>query len=168
MVPSACARFLGPYPFSSGEECYLNPDFDVTCYNQSSPTQTLLFGGNTSTVVLSNMSTSNGEVEIMFNLARDSYNSFGRVSRNRQYLSSGNFQISAKNKFVVIGYDTYVHLRITNGNDSHSTECISTCDRKSPFTNGSCTGVGCCEVAVPEGLKAFDKSRRIVGSFNNH
>uniref|UniRef100_A0A251U5I6 Putative EGF-like domain-containing protein n=1 Tax=Helianthus annuus TaxID=4232 RepID=A0A251U5I6_HELAN len=33
------------------------------------------------------------------------------------------------------------------------------------LTNGSCSGVGCCEVAVPEGLKAYNMSLR---SFNNH
>ncbi|KAJ0662725.1 hypothetical protein HanOQP8_Chr13g0471911 [Helianthus annuus] len=104
----------------------------------------------------------------MVNVAHDCYNSSGRASRNQLSLSSGNFQISAKNKFVVIGCDTYAYLSTTSGNDSHSTGCIATCNRNSPITNGSCSGVGCCEVAVPEGLKAYDKSRRILGSFNNH
>ncbi|KAM0047265.1 hypothetical protein Hdeb2414_s0009g00326391 [Helianthus debilis subsp. tardiflorus] len=40
--------------------------------------------------------------------------------------------------------------------------------RNSPFTNGSCSGVGCCDVAVPEGMKSYDRSSTILGSFNNH
>ncbi|KAF5795421.1 putative protein kinase RLK-Pelle-WAK family [Helianthus annuus] len=162
---SSCGNVNITFPFGSGEGCYYSSDFLVTC-DRSSREPVPYFGPITTNFVISNMSTSKSEVEIMAFVAYDCYNESGQVTRNAPSLWLSDFQISSKNKFVAIGCDTYARFRGRRGNDFDiGTGCISTCGRNSLLTNGSCSGVGCCEVAVPEGLKAYNMSLR---SFNNH
>ncbi|KAL8218508.1 hypothetical protein R6Q57_021881 [Mikania cordata] len=106
------------------------------------------------------------EVEIEMFVGRDCYNVSSRTERIQPRLRLRNFRISAKNKFVAIGCDMYAEFRGTRGNDTDiRTGCTTTCGRNSLITSGSCSGVGCCEVAVPEGLKS---SNMTLQSFNNH
>ncbi|KAI3817054.1 hypothetical protein L1987_10841 [Smallanthus sonchifolius] len=160
---SSCGNVTITYPFGSGEGCYYTSDFLITC-NRSSGEPIPFF--RRSNIVVSNMSTSKSEVEIMTFVGGDCYNSSGsRVRRNQPTLTLRGVRISAKNKFVAIGCDTYAYFRGIRGKELDGTGCISRCGRNSLITNGSCSGVGCCEVAVPEGLRTSNMTLR---SFNNH
>ncbi|KAK9063847.1 hypothetical protein SSX86_017719 [Deinandra increscens subsp. villosa] len=164
---SSCGNVTISFPFGSGEECCYNPDFLVTC-DRSSGEEIPFFGQRTSNLVISDMSPSKSEVEIMMFVGRDCYNSSGLVRRTGPTLRSGDLRISAKNKFVAIGCDTSAYFTGRRGSDPNGldgTGCISKCGTNSILTNGSCSGVGCCEVAVPEGLRSFNMTLR---SFNNH
>ncbi|KAD2804486.1 hypothetical protein E3N88_37863 [Mikania micrantha] len=147
---TSCGNVNITFPFGSGEGCYHSPDFLVTC-NRSSGEPIPHF--RQSNIVISNMSTDKSEMEIMAFVGRDCYNVSGEAGYKGSSLTLRDFRISAKNKFVAIGCDTHAYFSGRRGNDSDiGSGCISTCGRNSLITNGSCSGVGCCEVAVPEGL----------------
>ncbi|XP_023769311.1 wall-associated receptor kinase 2 [Lactuca sativa] len=170
---SHCERSCGDvsimFPFGSGEGCYYNSDFLVTCNQSSSGEQTLFLGLPKNDVVITNMSTDTSEMEIMMFVASDCYNISGPTYRRRASLklavTDRDFQISTKNKFIAIGCDTHAYFNGTRGNVSVGTGCISRCGSNKLVTNGSCSGVGCCEVAVPEGMNSF---RMSLSSYNNH
>ncbi|KAK9063846.1 hypothetical protein SSX86_017718 [Deinandra increscens subsp. villosa] len=164
---SSCGNVTISYPFGSGEGCYYSSDFLVTCNRSSEEPIPFLGTGN---IVISNMSISESEVEIMMLVGHDCDYSSGGWKRYEPYLWLRYLRISAKNKFVAIGCDTSAYFRGRRGNDDSNdpldgTGCISRCGRNSLLSNGSCSGVGCCEVAVPEGLKNFSMTLR---SYNNH
>ncbi|KAI3778659.1 hypothetical protein L2E82_08041 [Cichorium intybus] len=74
-------------------------------------------------------------------------------------------RVSTNNTFVAIGCDTSAFIRGTRGKVNDVTGCFSRCLKDSLITSSSCSGVGCCEAAVPGGMSAFNIS---VTSYNNH
>ncbi|KAK1416329.1 hypothetical protein QVD17_32118 [Tagetes erecta] len=164
---TSCGNVSITYPFGSREGCYYSYDFLVTC-DRSSGEPVPFFGPNTSDIVISSMSTSKSEVEIMMFVAQDCYNTSGPADNTEKSLWLRDFRISTKNKYVGIGCDTLASFsRWEDESDGNgSTGCISRCGRNSHVTNGSCSGsVGCCQVAVPEGFQSVNMTLR---SFNNH
>lgn len=68
------------------------------------------------------------------------------------------------NKFTVIGCDA---MAVINFPPNHRTGCVSFCPTlESVMDDGSCSGVGCCQVSIPEGLKRlqpqFSSIRNLV------
>lgn len=68
------------------------------------------------------------------------------------------------NKFTVIGCDT---LALIQGSEGlvYTSGCVSFCDRENILTNGSCSGIGCCQTSIPKGLKRFQTG---IANLNNH
>ncbi|KAI3696152.1 hypothetical protein L1987_79162 [Smallanthus sonchifolius] len=167
---SQCERSCGnvtiPFPFGSGEECYHSREFHVSC-NRSRDGYTPFYGD----VAVKDISPSTGEIEIMLSVAHECYTSSGsrRNTKNNyantSYLKLGAFNVSTKNRFVAIGCDTLAYIEGTRRNESAGTGCVSTCDSNTEITDGSCSGIGCCKVEIPEGMSSFGL---IVGSINNH
>ncbi|XP_076882615.1 wall-associated receptor kinase 2-like [Bidens hawaiensis] len=161
----SCGNVSITYPFGSREGCYYSPDFLITCDQSSAGEPIPFFKDNSSNVVITNMNTSKGEMEIQMFVASDCYNSSGRAKRLTASLSLMDFRISTKNRFIAIGWDTQAFIAGALGNDIITTGCTSICDDTTHITNGSCSGVGCCEIAVPKGMSTFAMS---IGSSNNH
>ncbi|KAL4575573.1 hypothetical protein LXL04_022421 [Taraxacum kok-saghyz] len=164
-----CGNVTVEYPFGY-MGCNYTSSFLVTCNQSTSGEPTLFFGQPTSNLVISNMTTDKGELEIMMFVASACYNSSGlSTGRTHATFRLGNvgrdIWVSNKNKFVAIGYDTDAYFRGIRGERIDVIGCDSGCGKKSLFTNGSCDGVGCCEVAVPDGISAFNIT---VRSRNNH
>lgn len=161
----SCGNVSIPYPFGSGEGCYYNRDFDVTC-DRSSDEPVLLFGPSSNNAVIKSISIKKAEMEIMMHVANDCYNKVGhRVYGNTASLTLSKFQISAKNRFVAIGCDTRAHLEGTIGNETVSSGCSSKCRSNKYITNKSCSGVGCCEIIIPKGLSSL---KIAVSSYKKH
>ncbi|PWA76323.1 serine/threonine-protein kinase, active site protein [Artemisia annua] len=160
----SCGNVTIVYPFGSGEGCYYSPDFLVTC-NRSLDEPTPFYGDSSGNIVITNMSTSTSEMEIMMFVAHDCYNNVGNNTSNYPSLTLRSFRISTKNRFVAIGCDTDAYIDGTRGNVSDSTGCRTTCGTSSHITNGSCSGIGCCEIAIPEGMSSF---KLFALSFDNH
>ncbi|KAI3779087.1 hypothetical protein L2E82_08569 [Cichorium intybus] len=162
-----CGNVTIEYPFGY-QGCYYNRDFLVTC-NQTSGTPIPFLGKTTTNIVISNISTERGELEIMMFVASDCYNSSGPTRRGRPSLRLGKLErgirVSTNNTFVAIGCDTRATISGTRGKVNDVTGCFSRCLKDSLITNGSCSGVGCCEVAVPGGMSFINIS---VTSYNNH
>jgi hypothetical protein len=72
---------------------------------------------------------------------------------------------NSKNKFTVLGCDTHAYLSGNQNGEWYSIGCSSQCPSLKNVVNGSCSGVGCCEVGFPDGLQNITVE---VNSFNNH
>ncbi|GMN36216.1 hypothetical protein TIFTF001_005835 [Ficus carica] len=166
---SNCSRRCGdveiPYPFGMSENCYLNSNFCIKC-NES--TGTPVFGDNINVV---NISVENHEMTIMWYVARDCYNEAGQsVSWNKPWLTIPTLEFSSsRNKFFVVGCDSYAYLIALDAATSgthFSMGCMSICENVDDVpADGSCSGIGCCQVDIPKGLKNVDISPR---SFESH
>ncbi|KAG7980686.1 hypothetical protein I3843_05G195100 [Carya illinoinensis] len=163
--PDRCGDVKIPYPFGTTADCYLNEEFFINCTNlSSSPAQPLLIGN----IVVTNISI-DGHLDILNFISFDCFKNSSGVPgyNNNPYLRVINFTISnTKNKFVAIGCDTYAFLNAYQNNEFFSIGCTSTCQSLKNVANGSsCSGIGCCQVDIPKGLKNFTLDAR---SYKNH
>ncbi|XP_059632386.1 wall-associated receptor kinase 2-like [Cornus florida] len=159
--PHSCGNLPIPYPFGTREGCYLNSNFHITCNELSK----LMFLGNSILGVL-DISIQRHELRISSWVAADCYDDLGRsIRRNNPFVWVSTFSIShTKNKFMVIGCDSYAYVRGSLG-VKYSTGCMSLCDTIDDVANNSCSGIGCCQTSIPEGVRDFNLSAR---SFKNH
>ncbi|XP_041011449.1 wall-associated receptor kinase 2-like [Juglans microcarpa x Juglans regia] len=169
--PDRCGDVEIPYPFGTTKDCYLNKGFLITCTEPSSSPAQPLFGN----VVVTNISI-DGQLDILNFISFQCFkNSSGVLDDdNEPSLRVLNFTISnTKNKFVAVGCDTYAFLHAFQNNEPFSIGCTSTCQSLRNVVDGSsCSGIGCCQVDIPKGLKNFTLDARsydehvTVGSFN--
>ncbi|KAK9096282.1 hypothetical protein Sjap_021779 [Stephania japonica] len=93
----------------------------------------------------------------------------GTVTNDRIYLSlnlADGFKVSnTSNKFIAIGCDTIATLTDKSGKSTVRTGCISYCTDVERVIDGSCTGIGCCEIAIPNGIDSIDIG---FASYSNH
>ncbi|XVE60239.1 hypothetical protein DITRI_Ditri05aG0112500 [Diplodiscus trichospermus] len=157
-----CGNVTIPYPFGTTEDCYFNDDFFINC-TLSDPPQPFLRRSN---IGIMNI-TVEGKLWIMQYIARDCYNKSGApVDNNDPYLRLSRFSISdADNKFVAVGCDTEATIQGIQGEKGYTTGCISKCDSIDYVTNYTCSGIGCCQTSIAQGVRYFDI---FVSSYNNH
>ncbi|XP_059454879.1 wall-associated receptor kinase 2-like [Corylus avellana] len=162
MAKPGCASKCGdveiPFPFGLSGGCYLDEDFNISCHSGKP-----LIGN----IPVSSISIENHEMHVLKLVARDCYKRDGqRVRWNGNTLSLSQYTISnTKNKFTVIGCDTYAYLSGVKNGANYSIGCSSQCSSLNNEDNGSCSGNGCCEVGFPDGLKGISVN---VRSFQNH
>ncbi|KAL4598213.1 hypothetical protein ACB092_11G044500 [Castanea dentata] len=159
--PKMCGYMEIPYPFGLTEDCSLDRNFFVNCTNSSEPFIP-------THIIVKNISL-HGQIDTLMYVARDCYEQGVKDVNSSIYslLSSPlNFTVSStQNKFVVVGCDTVAYLVGYQQNERYATGCASVCESTGFLVSGSCTGVGCCEVDIPKGLKNVTLESR---SFQNH
>ncbi|XP_030964651.1 putative wall-associated receptor kinase-like 16 [Quercus lobata] len=154
-----CGDMKIPYPFGLREGCYLDHNFFVNCTNSSEPFIP-------EDIIVKNISL-HGQIDTLMYIAHDCYKKGAMVASNNPWLNSPlNFTVSStQNKFVVVGCDTHAYLLGYQQNERYATGCASVCESTRFMVNGSCTGVGCCEVDIPIGFKNVTMESH---SFQNH
>ncbi|XP_062090053.1 putative wall-associated receptor kinase-like 16 [Humulus lupulus] len=163
-----CGSVNIPYPFGTGPGCYHDESFLVTCNATTNSSPKLFFP--TSNVSILDISISKGELRVEGPIARNCYDRFGNQTSNnseitRTMTTNSNFPLSAtRNKLAVVGCDS---LAIIGGSEgrNYSAGCISMCNQINDVVNGSCSGVGCCQMSIPEDVIDFVVS---LGSLNDH
>ena len=97
----------------------------------------------------------------------DCYDEYGTpLSNNNPWLWVPGFTVSVtKNQFMAVGCDTYAYLNgILNG-QPFSVGCLSVCNNTRSIVNGTCSGIGCCQIDFPRDLTGVNFK---AYSFKNH
>ena len=162
--PDSCGDLVVPYPFGTTENCSLGTRFLIKC-SKSDPIPTPFLGNGN--LMVTNISL-DGEVEILNFVAKDCYKYGQQRNPNKPKLwLSPPYSISnTKNKFFAVGCDTYATIDGYRDNNRYTTGCISSCQQGDMQSlSESCSGVGCCEISIPKGLKNITLN---LSSFYNH
>ncbi|MFQ6646574.1 hypothetical protein Gotur_019678 [Gossypium turneri] len=127
---SHCGNISIPYPFGTRNGCNISNDFLIHCDTSFNPPKAFL--SDTGFEVL-NISLDDGSLRI-------------------------------RNKFTAIGCDTIAYIDGFSAADSShrvfkkknfSTGCLTFCGNVGDVINGSCSGIGCCQTAIPRGMQAY-------------
>ncbi|KAF2296651.1 hypothetical protein GH714_000871 [Hevea brasiliensis] len=174
--PQRCGNVSIPYPFGI-KGCCRNEDFLITCKKiVSNSPQPQPFLGNTG-IEVTNINITLGELKINNNVSKYCYNidysSTGDYQTTTSTLTLSNFTVSrSRNKFTVVGCDSYAYLQGFRRKEHYSAGCMSTCDSLHSVYDKSCAGSGCCQIQIPDGLYSanvtayrFNK-RENVSNFN--
>ncbi|KAJ6685318.1 WALL-ASSOCIATED RECEPTOR KINASE 2-LIKE ISOFORM X2 [Salix purpurea] len=159
-----CGDVSIPYPFGTSEGCYFNEHFRITCDTKITPPLPYLWSSKVEVLSIS----LDGHLRILTFVGADCYNKSGaRESRTKSIAILPAFPFSnTRNKFFGIGCDT---IALISGVDLHgqtySTGCLSLCNDTASVTNGSCNGIGCCQIPIPGNLLRYSAT---VTSFKNH
>ncbi|XP_022773314.1 wall-associated receptor kinase 2-like [Durio zibethinus] len=152
---SNCGNISIPYPFGTDSPgCNISDDFYIRCDNTVIPPKAYL---TTSNIEVLNISV-DGYLRILGAVGYACYNSSGRSSDFGMWMTLSKFPIShSRNKFTAIGCDTYAFIRGSLGH-KYSTGCVIFCNDPADVINGSCSGIGCCQTAIPKGVRSYNLS----------
>lgn len=160
---ATCGDIAIPYPFGTREGCYLDGDHLITCNNSFSPPKPFV---RTSNIEVLSISLVDHDLRVLTTVGSDCYDEKGSRQQVTARTTLSRFAFSnTRNKFTAIGCDTFAVIMNGLNGQSISTGCLSMCDSIDSVTNGSCSGIGCCQTSVPKGLMNFNVS---VSSFSNH
>jgi len=157
--PNSCGSVSIPYPFGignsnhTGANCFLMKELNLTCTNST------LYHGQGNIQIL-NISLA-GKIDMLVHISEVYKNeSLGKKYNigNRPRFSVPVFTISSEdNKFVTVGCDTYGYVSSIRKVTEFSTGCSTRCNTleivESMQRSGNCTGIGCCQVDIPPGMK---------------
>ncbi|KAF9687146.1 hypothetical protein SADUNF_Sadunf02G0063500 [Salix dunnii] len=159
-----CGDVSIPYPFGTSKGCYFNEYFHITCDTKITPPIPFLWSSNLKVLSIS----LDGHMRILTYVGADCYSKSGASeSPTGSYAVLPAFPFSnTRNKFFGIGCDTIAFLSgVDIRGQTYSTGCLSLCSDIGSVTNGSCNGIGCCQIPIPENLLNYNAS---VGSVRNH
>ncbi|KAL1178162.1 hypothetical protein V6Z11_A03G078900 [Gossypium hirsutum] len=152
---SNCGNTSIPYPFETGStDCNISKRFFIRCNTSFNPPKAFL---TTSDIEVLHISL-NGYLRIQYSVGYDCYNSSGSAYYFYAGFRLSKFLIShTRNKFTAIGCDTYAYVEGFTGR-TYSTGCVSFCYDVADLVNRSCSGIGCCQTALPKGVTDYELS----------
>ncbi|KAL8159705.1 hypothetical protein V2J09_001242 [Rumex salicifolius] len=158
-----CGNMSIPYPFGTTPNCYLDDTFLITCDTTYDPPKAFLGGSN---INITEIMLLDGQIRIMSYIAHQCFKNGTLIDSESNldpYLTLAKFPLSySKNKFTVVGCDVYASF---TGSQTASTGCSISCSNLSDVVNGTCTGLGCCQMSIP---KMALGTNIYLNSFYNH
>jgi hypothetical protein len=156
-----CGIVSVPYPFGTREGCYLDPSFLITCNHSFEPPKPFL---RESTIHVLNISLLDGELRVSNKVAYDCYNESGfpvdplQKRFHCRSLPSHTQGISSLPSVATL-------LRLLEVQRITRPAVCTLCDNITSVDSGSCSGIGCCQTSIPEGITRFSVT---VSSYKNH
>ncbi|GMI93259.1 wall associated kinase 3 [Hibiscus trionum] len=158
---SSCGNVTIEYPFGIGEGCFLH-GFEITCNNSDSPPKPFLHLGADQHEVV-HISVADNQVRIRSPvISTKGFDSNGSpvTSVATINLTGTPFVFNnTANKFTVTGCNSLAIIALGDGNISTATAtgCLSVCNHNlEADTDGSCSGSGCCQTSISEGVKTIE------------
>ncbi|CAL9069737.1 unnamed protein product [Musa banksii] len=144
-----CGNIDVPYPFGIEPGCHLD-GLDLIC----NVTESKLYLGNIQVI---GMDVPDGEITVYQPMSWDCNKSYDNANASITMNFTGSpYTVSGtRNKFTAIGCNT-IALFVGATNKSYSTGCVSVCNDNTTFSNGSCSGNGCCQTPILPGLQYFN------------
>ncbi|KAM3345695.1 hypothetical protein ACQJBY_020281 [Aegilops geniculata] len=163
---SSCQRECGgvdiPYPFGivdDGSDCAM-PGFHLTCSETGINGGRRPFAGNLEVV---RVSLQQGQARMKMSISTYCYNNATQgmdpVTWGLDFTGTP-YRFADTNKFTVIGCQTLAYILGEHAGD-YTSGCVAMCQRggdgdvRSALSNGSCSGIGCCQTAIPRGLQYY-------------
>ncbi|KAF8654962.1 hypothetical protein HU200_061394 [Digitaria exilis] len=154
-----CNRSCGgidlPFPFGAGPAHCMLPGFGIECRDMGNGIHKPFLYRN---VELLNISLSDGQFRVLVYISSYCYDAQGRNKEWRWNITGSPFSFSdTANKFTVVGCRTLAYI-VYNRDDAtkYMTGCVAMCDNNlKAVVNGSCSGMGCCQTAIPSGLQFY-------------
>ncbi|KAG2663973.1 hypothetical protein I3760_16G057700 [Carya illinoinensis] len=167
----SCNRTCGsvniPYPFGTGEGCYLNTSFLIICNHSFQPPKLFLGVDNIDVLDIS----LDGELRVSNFVVRfceywPVYDTQTSLRRMSALLNLSSFRVShTKNSIFAVGCNFFAYIRSDSQGQVRSKSlwagCLSFCDSDTNnLVNGSCSGLGCCQSAIPKGATNYNLTVR--------
>ncbi|KAK7393015.1 hypothetical protein VNO78_21465 [Psophocarpus tetragonolobus] len=137
--------------------CSFNPSFLITCNHTFSPPVLYFESDDEDKNIVPVESISlYGELTISLPVVTNCLfqEIYDKVVSVFRWYNLRAFQLSStQNKFTVVGGNTVGIVQSENNLNLYSA-CVSLYDNKS-MSNDSCSGIGCCQIAIPRGLSYF-------------
>ncbi|KAL0293327.1 UNVERIFIED_CONTAM: Wall-associated receptor kinase [Sesamum angustifolium] len=161
-----CGNVSIPFPFGTTPDCYRNYSFFVTCNQTIHPGPKLFL--QHSNIEITDISL-DGQLTVLPYIARECYapNNTGLSQIPSITLPSQITVNNTANKFTIVGCDAYafVYGWRLDGTE-YETGCMASCKSEKDVVDGSCNGVGCCQLAdIPKDTLSVDIQ---LSSFTNY
>ncbi|KAK4391245.1 Wall-associated receptor kinase [Sesamum angolense] len=163
-----CGNVSIPFPFGTTPDCYRNYSFFVTCNQTIHPGPKLFL--QDSNIEITDISL-DGQLTVLPYIARECYapngTSFGDYPRITLPENSQITVNNTANKFTIVGCDAYAFVSgwRLDGTE-YETGCMASCKSEKDVVDGSCNGVGCCQLAdTPKDTWSVDIA---LSSFTNY
>ncbi|XP_028113999.1 wall-associated receptor kinase 2-like [Camellia sinensis] len=167
--PKKCGNITIPYPFGIGNpRCSMNKSFLLKCnHSKSSNSSSKLLLGDLQVL---NISVEEGTVTVSTYVPYYCYDMdwIGLDYWLYQVNLTGTpFTFSAtENRFIAIGCDTVAYMADSDGT-RFGYGCTSVCYHPVNLTReGPCSGIGCCQTQIPNGVKTLDMSIQSVYNYS--
>ncbi|KAJ8444441.1 hypothetical protein Cgig2_005963 [Carnegiea gigantea] len=151
-----CGSVAIPYPFGIGKNCALDDNFVIICNDVDPDRPKPVLGGHGSLDIID--ISLNGTLRKYTYVASDCYTRGGKSDHSNPASSGLHkfFYSATRNKFTAVGCDTDARLTGSARHQRYSSGCMSICYNKSSVTDGSCSGIGCCQSSIPKQLSRFN------------
>ncbi|KAK4413354.1 Wall-associated receptor kinase [Sesamum alatum] len=148
-----CGNISIPFPFGTTQDCYGNYDFFLSCNQTSHPPQLFLQDTN---IEITNISL-DGQLTVLPYFARACYAPNGTRGGQDAMIKFPGSQFTVNNtanKLTIVGCDAYAYISGQRLNrPDYATGCMALCKREDDLVEGSCNGVGCCQLAdIPKDI----------------
>ncbi|KAM3317947.1 hypothetical protein ACQJBY_035588 [Aegilops geniculata] len=165
-----CGRVDIPYPFGIVDSpddghCAMHDGFALTCNKTGiNGRRRRPFAGDVEVV---HISLQQGQARMRVRTSSYCYNTTSRGMDEQSWsltFKGTPYKFADTNKFTVIGCETLAYIVGEHGDDAddkYMSGCVAMCRRggngdiRSALRNGSCSGIGCCQTAIPKGLQYY-------------
>jgi Wall-associated receptor kinase galacturonan-binding len=149
-----CGAVSIPYPFGFSPGCHL-PGFNISCSFVNGTYRPFLFENE-----LINIDLSSARARINNQISSICHSPTGKITSY-----AGNVSLiytpyrfsNTKNKILLIGCETFAFVDIWLDSTWRFTGgCVSECADIDGIVNGTCSGIGCCQTAIPKGTNYYE------------